>query len=82
MIDGFDAIETHNGLNSKKENLKAVSAARIKNISPIVGSDCHHKEQVGKAFTNFRNPVHTIDELIEEIKKGNCKGMTLNQEKT
>jgi len=32
---------------------------------------------VGRAFTEFKNSVHTIDELIEEIKKGNCKGMTL-----
>ncbi len=61
-IDGIDAIETHNGL---------------RNLPSIGGSDCHQKAQVGRAFTEFENPVHTIEELIEEIKKGNCKGITL-----
>jgi len=32
---------------------------------------------VGRAFTEFKHPVHTIDELIEEIRKGNCRRMTL-----
>src|SRR4030066_1741048 len=76
-MDGFDAIETHNGLNSENMNQKAVHAARLRNLSSTGGSDCHNKEQVGRAFTEFKNPVHTINELIEEIKKGNCKGMTL-----
>jgi hypothetical protein len=74
-IEGFDAIETHNGLNFEDENRKAIHATRIKNLPSIGGSDCHNKEQVGRTFTEFKNPVHTMDELIEEIKKGNCRGM-------
>lgn len=74
-IEGFDAIETHNGLSFEDENRKAIRATRIKNLPSIGGSDCHNKEQVGRAFTEFKNPVHTIDELIEEIKKCNCRGM-------
>ena len=76
-IDGFDALETHNGLNSKRENQKAIQAAQLRNLPSIGGSDCHNREQVGMAYTEFKNPVRTIDELIEEIKKGNCKGVTL-----
>ena len=75
-IDGFDAIETHNGLSLDEENQKAVQAVRIKSLPSIGGSDCHNKEQVGKAFTVFDNPVRSVDELVIEIKKGNCKGMT------
>jgi len=76
-IDGIDAIETHNGIDLENMSERATQAARLRNLSSIGGSDCHQKEQVGRAFTEFKNPVHTIDELIEEIKKGNCKGMTL-----
>ena len=76
-MDGFDAIETHNGLNLEDMNQKALHAARLRNLSSVGGSDCHHKEQVGRAFTEFKNPVYTIGELIEEIKNGNCKGMIL-----
>ena len=76
-IDGIDAIETHNGLDLENMNQKAIHVARLRNLPSIGGSDCHQKAQVGRAFTEFKNSVHTIDELIEEIKKGNCKGMTL-----
>jgi len=75
-IDGFDAIETHSGKSSKEENRKAINAARIKNLPSIGGSDCHYKEHVGRAFTQFKNPVHTMEELIGEIRRGNCRGMT------
>jgi len=76
-IDGIDAIETHNGIDLENMNHKAIHIARLRNLPSIGGSDCHQKAQVGRAFTEFKNPVHTIDELIEEIKKGNYKGMTL-----
>jgi hypothetical protein len=75
--DGFDAIETHNGLNLGDMNQKAVHAAIIRNLPSLGGSDCHKKEQVGRAFTEFKNPVYTIQDLVEEIKKGNCLGVTL-----
>jgi predicted metal-dependent phosphoesterase TrpH len=75
-IDDIDAIETHNGLDSEDKNQKAIRAASIRNLPSIGGSDCHSKEEVGRAFTEFKNPVRTIDELVEEIKKGNCKGTT------
>jgi predicted metal-dependent phosphoesterase TrpH len=76
-IEGLGAIETHSGRNSEDENREAMHAARIKNLPSIGGSDCHSKEQVGRAFTEFTYPVHTVHELIEEIRKGNCRGMTL-----
>ena len=73
-IDGIDATETHNGIDLENMNQKAIHAARIRNLPSIRGRDCHQKAQVGRAFTEFINPVHTIDELVQEIKKGNCKG--------
>ena len=74
-IDGIDAIETHNGIDLENMNQKAIHVASLRNLPSIGGSDCHQKAQVGRAFTEFKNPVHTIDELIEEIKMGYCKGM-------
>ena len=76
-IDGFDAIETHNGRNVEEENQKAIKAAQFNKLPSIGGSDCHHLEEVGRAFTLFKNPVHTLDELIKEIKNRNCKGTTI-----
>jgi predicted metal-dependent phosphoesterase TrpH len=76
-IDGLDAIETHNGLDRETANRKAMEAARLKKLPSIGGSDCHIKEQVGTAFTLFKTRVETIEDLIEEIKKGNCEGAFL-----
>jgi hypothetical protein len=35
--------------------------------------DLHDKEHLGNAFTQFKNPVHTVEELIGEIRRGNCR---------
>ena len=75
-MNGFDAIETHNGLNHENENHKAIQAADDRKLPSIGGSDCHSKEQVGRAFTVFQRPVHTIEEVVEGIRKGDCMGMT------
>jgi predicted metal-dependent phosphoesterase TrpH len=74
-MDGFDAIETHNGHNLEKENLKAIDAARRKNLPSIGGSDCHQRMQVGRAFTVFQNPIIAAEELVREIRLGHCKGV-------
>jgi len=43
----------------------------------IGGIDCHKKDQVGTAYTVFNNPVYSMDQLIMEIKAGNCYGRSL-----
>jgi len=74
-IDGLDALETHNGSNSLDENEKAIHAASSLKLPSIGGSDCHSSEQVGRALTEFFNPIQTIDDMVGEIKKGNCRGV-------
>jgi len=74
-IDGFDAFETHNGANSLDANQKAIQAASTLKLPPTGGSDCHRIEQVGSAVTEFFNPIITMDDMIREIKKGNCRGV-------
>jgi len=75
QLSGLDAIETHNGLNSSCQNSKALEAARSLGLPSIGGSDCHTRDRVGAAYTKFENPVRCIEELVEEVKKGNCKGV-------
>jgi hypothetical protein len=78
-IDGFDAIETHNGFNLEKANKRAIQVAQFKGLPSIGGSDCHEKMEVGRAFTVFEKSVYTMEDLVREIKAGNCKG-TLRKE--
>jgi len=49
--------------------------AHKRKLPMIGGSDCHNQGEAGRAFTSFRYPVRTIDELTEEIKLGRCEGM-------
>lgn len=44
-------------------------------LQSIGGSDCHIIEHVKSAVTEFINPIQTIDDMIREIKKGNCRGV-------
>jgi predicted metal-dependent phosphoesterase TrpH len=74
-VNGFDAIETHNGFNIEKANRQAIQVARRKNLPSTGGSDCHNRMQVGRAFTVFENSINTMEDLIREIKSGNCKGV-------
>jgi predicted metal-dependent phosphoesterase TrpH len=78
-VEDIDAIETHNGKNSAEQNRQAFDAAQLRKLPSVGGSDCHNEEEVGRAFTVFENPVHSIEELIEEIKKGRCKGIHTEQ---
>jgi predicted metal-dependent phosphoesterase TrpH len=74
-LDGLDAVETHNGSNGSDANEKAIHAASRLSLPSIGGSDCHSIEQVGRACTEFPNPIQTIDDMIGEIRKGNCRGV-------
>jgi len=76
-INGFDALETHNGSNSFEKNEKAIRAASTLNLPSIGGSDCHTIEQIGRAATEFPDPIKTIEEMVGEIVKGNSHGKYL-----
>ncbi|MBI5251603.1 MAG: PHP domain-containing protein [Desulfomonile tiedjei] len=73
-LEGFDAIETHNGVNGGAQNKPAIEAALKLGLPSIGGSDCHHIDQVGRAYTVFDNPIRDILDLVAEIKAGNCRG--------
>ena len=74
-FDGFDAIETHNGTNGQHQNEPAIQAAQKLGLPSIGGSDCHYVDRVGRAYTEFINPVRNMDDLVREIKAGNCRGV-------
>ncbi len=73
-VEGLDAVETHNGINTPEANSRAAEAALRRKLASIGGSDCHTPNQVGKAYTVFDKPVRSMEELIGEIRLGNCRG--------
>ncbi len=73
-VEGVDAVETHNGIDTPEANSRAAEAARQRRLPSIGGSDCHKPEQVGRAYTVFDKPVCSMEELTGEIRNGNCRG--------
>ncbi len=76
-VSGFDAIETHNGVNGPSQNEFALEASLKLSLPSVGGSDCHYADQVGRAFTEFDNTIRSMDDLIREIRAGNCRGKFL-----
>ncbi len=73
-VEGLDAVETHNGINTPEANSRAAEAALCRRLPSIGGSDCHMSEHVGRAYTVFDKPLRSVEELIGEIRVGNCRG--------
>ncbi|MEE9411015.1 MAG: PHP domain-containing protein [Candidatus Heimdallarchaeota archaeon] len=67
-------VETLNGsCPLRRFNEKAKMWAKINNLSETGGSDAHRIRDIGMAHTVFDNKLETVDELIEEIRKGRTK---------
>lgn len=81
-IEGLDAIETLNGMNTDAQNRQALQASRARSLPSIGGSDCHEPENVGRAFTVFQKPVRTAADLIGAIRRGECRAEKLERRKS
>ncbi len=65
-----DAVEIFNGRGSDEENHFAGDIANWFNLSATGASDAHSLEQVGTYATQFRQPIHSLDDFITELKAG------------
>lgn len=63
-------IEGRNGKNSELANTKAELLAARRSIASTGGSDAHEPRQVGRAFTEFPGEVTGLDDLLEQIRRG------------
>ena len=54
-------------------NKKAKRWAEKNNLSETGGSDSHRLKDIGLAYTVFENEIESIEQLIEEIRKGKSK---------
>jgi predicted metal-dependent phosphoesterase TrpH len=72
----LDALEI-NGLRSQIQNNQTKEAAESLGLPLIGGSDSHRLNQTGKCVTQFEKPVTSIDDVIKQVKKGQCKHLFL-----
>jgi predicted metal-dependent phosphoesterase TrpH len=69
IVEKIPAIEVFNSCSIPKTNLKTVKIAKKFNLGGIGGSDSHHPQFVGYAYTTVDTTNHCIDSIISEINK-------------
>ena len=66
------AIEVKNGHNSEMQNLKAELIAAQRSLGGTGGSDGHELRDLGRAYTEFPEEVHSVEDVLERLRKGRC----------
>jgi len=66
-------VESVNGRNSDFENQFFHFWAQHRNLAFSGGSDAHTSDEIGKVVTEFSNQITSREELIKELKAGNCQ---------
>jgi len=79
QYEGFDGVETHNGVDGPMQVKAAMMAATRMGLPSVGGSDCHYAHQVGRACTEFQDPINCMSEVVAAIKAGRCRGRMLRK---
>lgn len=70
-----NAVETRNGHNSARANARATELAHRRGLGGTGGSDAHALRDVGRAFTEFRDPVTSLDDLLAALRSHRTVGV-------
>jgi hypothetical protein len=73
------AAEQLNGGSSKQENARAQQLVTDRQLFGIGGSDAHFVSAVGKFMTEFKRPVRTMQDLVEQLYSGDYHPITLDE---
>jgi hypothetical protein len=69
----LDGVEIFSSNHSVAENTRGLRDWHHYRFTAIAGTDTHAANYAGSYPTLFDHPVETIEELVEEIKKGRCR---------
>lgn len=67
IMQEFDFLEAYNSCEVEERNQEAKKAARKYFLAEFGGSDSHKADCIGTAYTEFREPIHTESDLIEQV---------------
>jgi predicted metal-dependent phosphoesterase TrpH len=83
LENGYDigtslrAAEQLNGGSSQQENARAQQLVAERQLFGIGGSDAHFVSAVGKFMTDFKRPIRTMQDLVEQLYSGDYRPITL-----
>jgi predicted metal-dependent phosphoesterase TrpH len=67
-----DGLETRNGRTAEIANIKAEVTAARRHAATTGGSDAHELSSLGRAYTEFPDPIESIDDLIAALRRRSC----------
>ena len=73
------AVEVLNGRGSEQENAFSHEVAKRFDMKGTGASDAHRLEDLGTFATEFQRPVHSLDDLISELKAGRFSPVVLDR---
>lgn len=68
-----DAVETLSGKSTKNENNLALEVCKQLSLSGAGGSDAHSAREIGRCVTVFSQQIKNTAELVECLKRGDCR---------
>jgi len=73
------AIEQLNGGSNDEENGRALALAEAHGLACVGGSDAHFVSAIGRCLTAFRRPIRNVGDLVEELRSGEYRAVTVEQ---
>jgi hypothetical protein len=53
--------------------------AEAHGLACVGGSDAHFVSAIGRCLTAFRRPIHSIEDLVQELRSGEYHPVTVEQ---
>ena len=78
-IDGIQTVEQLNGGSSVDENNVGLALAERFGLKRVGGSDAHYVSAIGRCMTAFGRPIHTVEDLVQELLHGEYYPVTVEQ---
>jgi hypothetical protein len=70
-------LERINGRGTVKENTFSAQLCDYMHVPGTAGSDAHAIADIGKCATEFLNTIESIEDLIEELRAGRFRAVSL-----
>jgi predicted metal-dependent phosphoesterase TrpH len=71
------ALEKLNGRGTVKENQFSAALCEFMKMPGTAGTDSHSRSDIGRVATNFERDIHSVEDLIEELKAGRFDAVDL-----
>jgi hypothetical protein len=71
------ALEKLNGRGTVKENAFSAALCEFMKMPGTAGTDSHSRSDIGRVATDFERDIHTVEELIAELKAGRFDAVDL-----